>query len=98
MALAIIAISSPIKLGPRNNGVYLKWLIDWRTASSNSMGPGMSSAGCAACVDIVASWRLGAEAWRGLRVDAKVSVLERGEDEDNEEDKDKYVLGLGVEG
>jgi hypothetical protein len=25
---------------------YLKWLIDWRTASSNSIGPGMSKVGC----------------------------------------------------
>lgn len=62
------------------------------------MGPGMSSAGCEACVDIAASWRLWAETWRGLRVDARDSVLEQGEDEDNEEDKDKYVLGLGMEG
>lgn len=33
-------------------GIYLKWLIDCRTASSNSIGPGMSNAGCSGCVDI----------------------------------------------
>jgi hypothetical protein len=33
--------------------VYLKWLIDCRTASSNSMGPGMRRAGCAGCDDMV---------------------------------------------
>lgn len=33
-------------------GTYLKWLIDWRTSSSNSIGPGMRSAGCSGCLDM----------------------------------------------
>lgn len=32
--------------------MYLKWLIDWRTASSNSIGPGMSRAGWSGWFDI----------------------------------------------
>lgn len=32
--------------------VYLKWLIDCRTASSNSMGPGIINAGCCGWLDI----------------------------------------------
>lgn len=62
------------------------------------MGPGMSSAGCEAWVDIAARRRLWAGAWRNLGVEVRVSVLERGSDEDNGGDKDKYVLGLGMEG
>ena len=31
----------------------LKWLMDCRTASSNSMGPGMSKAGCSGWDDIL---------------------------------------------
>jgi hypothetical protein len=32
---------------------YLKWLIDWRTASSNSIGPGISKVGCSGWLDIL---------------------------------------------
>jgi len=32
--------------------MYLGWLIAPRTSSSNSIGPGMSSAGCGACLDV----------------------------------------------
>ena len=31
----------------------LKWLMDWRTASSNSMGPGIRSVLWAGCDDIL---------------------------------------------
>lgn len=31
----------------------LKWLMDWRTASSNSIGPGMRRVGCSGCDDMV---------------------------------------------
>jgi hypothetical protein len=31
---------------------HLKWLMDWRTASSSSIGPGMSRVGCSAWEDM----------------------------------------------
>lgn len=56
VALRYILEGHQAKQGPKRaarSNTHLKWLMDWRTASSNSMGPGISKVGCSGWVDIL---------------------------------------------